>query len=428
MDQMPKVLIEDWLPIEAIGAESLRDASAARKPPLNRLHVWWARRPLTVSRAAILGSVLPQWSVDWPEALQEKFPDEASYHAWFLRFLGIFGDPVAGQKILREARNQNPGKMIPNPFTYPRAFTSNPSAEDLQTMGDLLEHTWGTRDLSVLDPFAGGGSIPFESLRYGFTTIANDLNPVAATILKATLDYPARFGPKLADDIKKWGNRWYELVKPKLQPFFSPLPPDAEGAAYLWARTVACPTTGKPVPLSPNWWLSKGNDPVAVKLVAEAHMDVPQFVILKGDAVRKTKPDEGTIGRGVGRSPWTGETISGDYIKAEAQAGRMGQLLYAIAIKKPGSGFDFRAPTADDLAAGLDLVDLLARPGSLAASKGEARRAVDQGGVYVNGARADGNRQVNAEDTLHGRYVVLRRGKKSVALLRIAVSTSPSST
>ena len=84
--------------------------------------------------------------------------------------------------------------------------------------------------------------------------------------------------------------------------------------------------------------------------------------------------------------------------------------------------------TADDLAAGLDLVDLLARPGSLAASKGEARRAVDQGGVYVNGARADGNRQVNAEDTLHGRYVVLRRGKKSVALLRIAVSASPLST
>ena len=84
--------------------------------------------------------------------------------------------------------------------------------------------------------------------------------------------------------------------------------------------------------------------------------------------------------------------------------------------------------TADDLAAGLDLVDLLARPGSLAASKGEARRAVDQGGVYVNGARADGNRQVNAEDTLHGRYVVLRRGKKSVALLRTAVSSSSSST
>jgi adenine-specific DNA methylase len=57
----PRVLIEQWLPIAEIGAESLRDASAAKKPPLNRLHVWWARRPLTVSRAAILASLLPAY-------------------------------------------------------------------------------------------------------------------------------------------------------------------------------------------------------------------------------------------------------------------------------------------------------------------------------------------------------------------------------
>ncbi|MCL4868346.1 MAG: DUF1156 domain-containing protein [Anaerolineae bacterium] len=348
-DNMPNVLIEDWLPIDKVGAESLRDASAARKPPLNRLHVWWARRPLTVSRAAIIGSVLPQWSADWPPALQEKFPDEASYHAWFLRFLGILGDPVAGRKLIQKAKEKNI-MLKGNPYGYPRALATNPAAEDLQTMGDLLEHTWGTRELSVLDPFAGGGSIPFESLRYGFTTIANDLNPVAATILKATLDYPARFGPELAEDIKKWGGVWAKRVEEKLADYF-PKQGNESIFAYLWARTVACPTTGKPAPLSPNWWLSKGSDPVAVKLVAEPHMDAPQFVILKGDAAQKGKPDEGTISRGVGRSPWTGETISGDYIKAEAQAGRMGQLLYAIAIKKPGSGFAFRAPTEADLAA-----------------------------------------------------------------------------
>jgi len=364
---MPKVLIEDWLPIEAIGAESKRERGASSAlPPLYFLHVWWARRPLTTSRAAILGSMLPQWSANWPEPLRQKFPDEEAYHLWFLELNGISPDVADARKMLDWAKQQ--GRSIPNPYSAPRAFTINPSASDLKTMGDLLEHTWGTRELSVLDPFAGGGSIPFESLRYGFTTIANDLNPVAATILKATLDYPARFGPELAEDIKKWGNRWYELVKTKLQPFFSPLPPDAEGAAYLWARTVACPTTGKPVPLSPNWWLNKGNDPVAVKLVAEPHMDTPQFVILNGDAVNKSKPDEGTVGRGVGRSPWTGETISGDYIKAEAQAGRMGQTLYAIAIKKPGSGFDFRAPNADDLAAATRAEEELARkkPGWIA--------------------------------------------------------------
>ena len=354
----PPLLIESWLPIEAIGAESLRDASAARKPPLNRLHVWWARRPLTVSRAAILGGVLPQWSPDWPVELRQRFPSEDNYRKWFRQFLGILGDPVQGRDLLLQARQA--GKIIANPYTYPRAFTINPSAEDLALMQDLLEHTWGTCDLSVLDPFAGGGSIPFEALRYGFTTIANDLNPVAAVILKATLDFPARFGPSLADDIRKWGQRWYELVKPKLQPYFTPLPPGAEGAAYLWARTVACPVTCKPVPLSPNWWLRKGSDPVAVRLIAEPGMDAPQFAIVTGRDVAKAKPDAGTISRGVGRSPWTGQPIDGDYIKAEAQAGRMGQVLYTVAVKVTG-GFEFRAPTRQDLEAWRQAEEALAR-------------------------------------------------------------------
>lgn len=387
---MPHVLIEDWLPIEAIGAESLRDASAARKPPLNRLHVWWARRPLTVSRAAIVASVLPQWSADWPENLHQKFPTPRIYQEWFLRLMGIFGDPVAGRKLIRHA-NDRGLKLQGNPYGYTRAFSTNPSAEDLQTMGDLLEYTWGTRALSVLDPFAGGGSIPFESLRYGFTTIANDLNPVAATILKATLDYPARFGPALADDIKRWGDIWARRVKEKLADYF-PKQGNESIFAYLWARTVACPTTGKPVPLSPNWWLSKGSEPAAVKLIAEPHQDAPQFIIVRGEAAKKAKPDEGTVSRGNGRSPWTGETISGDYIKAEAQAGRMGQLLYAIAIKKPGSGFDFRAPTPADLSAAARAEAELARkkPGWIAQ------------GLWISESIPEGNK--TSEPHRYGEY------------------------
>ncbi len=359
----PPLLIESWLPIAAVGAESQRERGASSAlPPLYFLHVWWARRPLIASRAAILAGVLPAWSADWPAPLRDRFPNEETYRQWFLQLIGISGDPAQARKLLAWARQQ--GRAIANPYTGPRAFTINPAAEDLALMGDLLEYTWGTRDLSVLDPFAGGGSIPFEALRYGFTTIANDLNPVAAVILKATLDYPARFGPSLADDIRKWGQRWYELVKPKLQPYFTPLPPGAEGAAYLWARTVACPTTGKPVPLSPNWWLSK-DPPVAVRLIAEPDMAEPRFEIVAltpgpspkfgrgegaGGGVRVFDPDVGTISRGVARSPWTGETISGDYIKAEAQAGRMGQMLYAVAVKRPG-GFEFRVPGAEDLEA-----------------------------------------------------------------------------
>ncbi len=347
MGEPTEMLIESWLPFEAIGAESLRDASAARKPPLNRLHVWWARRPLTVSRAAILASVLPSWSAGWPPHLLRRFPTAEAYQAWFLRLLGILGDPAAAKRLLDGARQQ--GRVIPNPYDYGRAFTRNPSEDDVALMRDLVEHAWGTREPSVLDPMAGGGSIPFEALRYGFGTYANELNPVAAVILKATLDYPARFGPGLAAKIREWGRRWYELTRPRLEPCFSPLPPGAEGAAYLWARTVACPQTGKPVPLSPNWWLSRGSEPVAVRMRTHPSWPAPRFEIVRG-SLRGYDPSEGTIRRGVARSPWTGEAIDGDYIKREAQAGRMGQMLYAVAIKRPG-GFDFRTPSEEDLEA-----------------------------------------------------------------------------
>jgi putative DNA methylase len=158
-------LIEEWLPIEKIGAESLRDASAAKKPPLNRLHVWWARRPLTVSRAAILGSLLPAWSENWPDPLQERFPTRESYHDWFLKLIGIFGDPAAARRLLTAAREKK--VAVPNPYGYPRAFTYNPTPEQVETVQLLLMETWGTVDPVVMDCFAGGGSIPFEALRTG---------------------------------------------------------------------------------------------------------------------------------------------------------------------------------------------------------------------------------------------------------------------
>jgi len=340
----PSVLIENWLPIAEVGVESMRERGASSAlPPLYYLHVWWARRPLIASRAAILAGVLPQWSEDWPEKLHKRFPSEQEYHHWFKFLLGIRGDVVKAYNLLQWARKE--GRKISNPYEAGRAFSINPSSEDIEIMGDLLEYTWGTRQISMLDPFAGGGSIPFEAMRYGFNTFANDLNPVAATILKATLDYPVLFGPELAEEIRKWGNRWYEMVEPKLQPYFSPLPSDVEGAAFLWARTVQWHR--RTVPLSPNWWLSKGNKPVAVRLIADPNSTDPHFEILEGRQIGKYDPDQGTISRGAGRCPWTNEIIDGEYIKTEAQAGRMGQILYAVALKKSG-GFEFRLPTKED--------------------------------------------------------------------------------
>ena len=345
----PSVLSERWLPIETIGAECMRERGASSAlPPLYFLHVWWARRPLTVSRAAILAGVLPQWKEAWPKELLKIFPSESDYQQWFLKLIGILGDPVAGRKLITWAKDKNI-KLKQSPYGYKRAFTVSPTEEQLETLGDLLEYAWGTRELSVLDPFSGGGSIPFEALRYGFKTYANELNPVASIILKATLDYPARFGVEFADQIKKWGLLWAERINERLKPFF----PKQQGESifcYLWARTVACPTTGKPVPLSPNWWLVKGgSEPVCVRLIAKPDEPACRFEIEHGkSAVEKAKPDEGTVAHGVGKSPWTGEAMDGVYIKAEAQAGRMSAQLYAMGLKT-SKGFEFRPPTRADI-------------------------------------------------------------------------------
>jgi len=373
----PRVLIEQWLPIAEIGAECLRERGASSAlPPLYFLHVWWARRPLTVCRAAILASLLPAYPLslsspvpasassgvrdtetgrhadtktDWPERFRQLFPTFDAYKAWFLKLIGIHGDPVASRRLLEWAART--GNRIPNPYTYPRAFTINPTEDQLQTLYELLEWTWGTREITFCDPMAGGGSIPFEALRFGLTVHANELNPVASVILKATLDYPARFGPSLVADLRKYGTLWVQGVQKKLRPFYSDIPGNAIGACYLWARTVPCPVTGKPVPLSPNWWLRKGSDPVAVKLIADPREARCRFEIVRGRAAcEQAKPDQGTIRRGTAVSPWTGETIDGDYIKAEAQTGRMGQQLYAVGIKTPGD-FTFRPPTPQDEAA-----------------------------------------------------------------------------
>jgi len=354
------LLIESHMPIAELGAEARRENSTGQHPPPNRLHVWWARRPLVVSRAAVLGSLLPAWSEDWPEDLRRRFPDEATYRQWFLRdLLGIRGDPVRARRAIDAARQR--GARVANPYDYDRAFTFTPSEEDLTIAGKLLTLAWGDGGWVVADPMAGGGSIPFEALRCGLRVLAGELNPVAYVVLLATVDYPARFGESLIRDIERFGKAWGDRVRERLAPFF-PSQPREQVLAYLWARTVACPYTGKPVPLSPNWWLRSKDEPVvAVRLIADDKDDSCRFEIVRGRAARAARPERGTVAGGEGISPWTGDPIPEDYIKAEAQAGRMGAQLYAVVIQTAQGKKDFRLPTEEDLEAVRQAEEELAR-------------------------------------------------------------------
>jgi putative DNA methylase len=351
MTDRPRVLIEDWLPVAELGIESRRErAAASALPPLSFLHVWWARRPLVACAGVVLASVLPTWS----EALasrfekQEELRSEASYRQWFLRLCGILGDPIRARREI-DAANDRGEKLEGNGYGYRQAFRNSPSKGDLALLLAILQASWGQVP-EVLDPTAGGGSIPYEAVRYGLPATANDLNPVAAAILRAGVEIPAKLGTAIVPDLKTWGEALCARLHERLDRFFRLEDPHERVVAYIFTRTVACPRTGKLVPLSPNWWLSKGADGTAVRLVTERkgrELDAVEFEIL-APVPATYDPDRGTVAGGDAVSPWDHLAIDGDHIKAEAQAGRMGSQLYAVAVRV-GAKRKFRAPTPTDV-------------------------------------------------------------------------------
>jgi putative DNA methylase len=346
----PRVLAEDWLPITELGIESRRErAAASALPPLSFLHVWWARRPLVASAGVVLAGLLPSWTAELSAAFPNATPlrTEEHYRAWLLRLVGIWGDPILARKAYDTAVAS--GVRIPNPYTYKQAFRNHPDAGDLRLLSELLERTWGERPL-VADITAGGGAIPFAAARLGIRTHANDLNGVAAAVLRSGVQYPALYGLSLLTDLEEWGGLLSARVQERISQFFQS-GPNEKVATYIWAQTVACPRTGKPVPLVPDWSLrsEKGKE-VAVKLITHrgrTELDAPEFEIREGSGI-DFDPREGSVTRGDGLSPWDHQVIDEAYIKTEAQEGRMSATLYAVVVRDDSGQRAFRAPTMLD--------------------------------------------------------------------------------
>ena len=111
----------------------------------------------------------------------------------------------------------------------------------------------------VVDPFAGGGSIPLEALRLGCDAFASDLNPVACLINKVLLEDIPRHGPELAEELRRVGAEVKKAAERELAEFYPQDPDGARPIAYLWARTVRCeaPNCGAEIPLMRSFWLCK---------------------------------------------------------------------------------------------------------------------------------------------------------------------------
>jgi len=317
---MPKDtrLIERWLPIAELGEESVRERrSMTALPPTYYLHVWWARRPLIASRAAILASILPA----------------DADHKKFLHALGIHGDPAKVRRLI-DAAARTGEDLGPDPYGYGRAFKYLPSAQDIRWVSEQISRP--PNEIVVLDPTAGGGSIPFEAERLGLKTIANELNPVATLILRATIDAPIRFGITVQKEFERLTNEFLRIAEAKYSGIFAPEAPGTQVLGYLWARTIICPYCEGVVPLSPNWRLSSDGNGVRVKPVLGRGPGSKgrrcSFEIVK--TVREQS--SGTVADGDATCPFTdcARVIDGDEIKRQGQAGEMGDQLYTVAFKQ----------------------------------------------------------------------------------------------
>jgi adenine-specific DNA methylase len=332
--KQPRVLIEEWLPAAAIGVECIRERSTGQQPPDKRLHIWWARRPLAISRAAVLASVLP---ADFPHDIFEKL----------MGFWGTSKQIVAAEEYLNFARAAN--TKVQNPHGV-RAFRAILRAEYLDTAHERAKNLWHS-EINVVDPMAGGGSIPLESARLGFHTLANEYNPVACCVLEAVVRYPLGFGPRLAQRARYWAAELRRRFVSRMQRYY-PHHGIIPVHFYLIARSVPCPDTKRYVPLVTDWHLLKpksGTQVIALPMVDRKRGEWKVEIATIGRAgSRLSEPPPPTYSDGKGISLYTRLQIPADYIKARARAGEMRNTPYAVAIRTK-KGLEFRSIEPGDM-------------------------------------------------------------------------------
>ena len=236
-----KRLAEVDFPIAEVSKHAAREKSIRHGHP-STLHLWWARRPLASSRAVLMALLLPDpCDAHCPEAFKQQAreilrevrqppTDDAELRKALLWFIASFAnwDMAAHPVYLRVGRN-------------------------------LVKAAHGEEAPLVVDPFAGGGSIPLEALRLGCEAFASDLNPVACLILKVMLEDIPRHGPALAEELRRVGGEIKRQAERELADLY-PADPDGETPiAYLWARIVRCeaPNCGAEIPLMRSFWLCK---------------------------------------------------------------------------------------------------------------------------------------------------------------------------
>ncbi len=351
---MPRKLIEVALPLDAINQQSAREKSIRKGHP-STLHLWWSRKPTATSRAVLFSQL-----VDDPSERYEEFLEAA-------RAEGEADPESAAERAVEAERHRL--------FTLITRMVNWDNIGDEHLMREVREEirrSTGEEPPAVLDPFAGGGSIPLETQRLGLEAHASDLNPVAVLINKALIEIPPRFagcapvfpgaddGTRswpgahgLAEDVRRYGEWMREEAWRRIGHLYprAQLPDGSEATviAWIWARTVTCPNPacGIETPLVSKWWLGKkkGKEAYIVPTVVGDHVE---YSIGHDPKRAPTKQNDGTIsGRRGALCVACGSVISMEEIRAQGKKGKIGSAMTAV-VCEGGRKRKYKDPTDED--------------------------------------------------------------------------------
>ena len=324
-------LIEVALPIREISAESVRDKSL-RHGHISTLHLWWARRPLAAARAIVFASLVPDPDDEnCPpkfrelviRLLKDRVPSSLKAYRrgkdWlqdpdpYRPYEGIADTPrnrlltfvakwspewIAFEKGKLE-KQPKPAEMLDDRCLV-KWDTTDPKnqqgQEILRIARELVLSANGGKTPTLLDPFSGGGAIPLEATRLGCQAIANDYNPVAYLILRATCEFPQKYGNKLVRDVEQWAKWILERARERIAHLY---PPGKDGNAtvsHFWVRTAPCsnPACRNEIPLIKSLILCE-KDGKRIGITITRNGNALSFGIAKGGQIKKT---EGTMIRG----------------------------------------------------------------------------------------------------------------------------------
>jgi putative DNA methylase len=366
----PKKLIEVALPLDAINKASAREKSIRHGHP-STLHLWWARRPLAAARAVLFAQLVndPSWKYT-PEELKKPQVQSAITRKRNELFRLIEQLVPWENTNNREVLDRAHKEIV---ASWKETCEANKNHPEAKTLFDPKKLP------AFHDPFAGGGTIPLEAQRLGLEAHASDLNPVAVLINKAMIEIPPKFAgrapvgplPKsekqtkskatedwsgargLAEDVRRYGAWMREEAEKRIGHLYPKVKitaamakerPDLEGLvgreltviAWLWARTVKSPNpaySDVDVPLASTFVLaSKEGKEAYVEPVVSGK--TYRFTVKVGEP--SSGAADGTKAKGRGANfacIFSGSPVTGDHIKAEGQAGRMGQRLMAVVVE-----------------------------------------------------------------------------------------------